>query len=185
MWWMNFCVFVNPQIKDFGFLFAYCQDFEYNELDEVLKCYPQGFHGVDKDGKPIYLYLLGKVDAEKLMKVTTMERYLKYHAQDFERCFAVKYPACSIAAKRHIDSNTTILDVQGVVCCLKLLFLIIDWSFVWSDHGKNSFNIFFSDLYHQGYKNLTKPARELIMRLQKIDNDNYPEVCRAFVRCSR
>ncbi|KFK29227.1 hypothetical protein AALP_AA7G106300 [Arabis alpina] len=85
----------NSTLKRLGML-----DFEFPELDQVLKYYSQGYHGIDKDGRLVYIERLGRVDPSKLM---------------------------------------------------------------------------------QGLKNFTKSGRDLIIHLQKSDNDNYPETLHRMV----
>jgi len=90
------------------------QDFYFEERDKFLTCYPQGYHKVDKLGRPIYVQLLGQVNVEEMKRVTTEERMIKFHIQEYERCVKVILPICSRLAGRNIDSTFGIMDVKGV-----------------------------------------------------------------------
>ncbi|RVW50540.1 Phosphatidylinositol/phosphatidylcholine transfer protein SFH11 [Vitis vinifera] len=90
------------------------QEFKFEECPEVKKCYPHGFHGVDRKGRPLYIERTGLVDLNALLQLTTIERFVKYHVSEQEKTLKLRFPACSVAAKRHIASSTSIIDVKGV-----------------------------------------------------------------------
>lgn len=90
------------------------KEFKFEEYKEVKTCYPHGFHGFDRYGRPVYIERIGMVDLNGLLQVTTIERFVKYHVSEQEKTMFLRYPACSIAAKKHIASTTSILDVKGV-----------------------------------------------------------------------
>lgn len=93
---------------------AIANDFKFEEYDAVKRCYPHGFHGVDRFGRPLYIERVGSVDLSKLMQVTTIDRYVKYHISEQEKTISLRYPVCSLVAKKHIASTTAIFDVKGL-----------------------------------------------------------------------
>ncbi|OVA11629.1 CRAL-TRIO domain [Macleaya cordata] len=93
---------------------AIAKEFKFEEYREVKSCYPHGFHGVDKYGRPLYIERLGMINLNALFQVTTIDRFVTYHISEQEKTLNLRYPACSVAAKRHLASTTSILDVKGV-----------------------------------------------------------------------
>ncbi|KAM0867092.1 hypothetical protein ACQ4PT_042219 [Festuca glaucescens] len=93
---------------------AITKDFKFEEYDALKRCYPHGFHGVDRFGRPLYIERIGSVDLNKFMQVTSIDRYIKYHISEQEKTLSFRYPACSLATNKHISSTTAILDVKGL-----------------------------------------------------------------------
>ncbi|CAI9784454.1 unnamed protein product [Fraxinus pennsylvanica] len=93
---------------------AIAKEFKFEEYPEVKKCYPHGFHGVDRYGRPVYIERIGMIDLDTFLQVTSIERFLKHHVSEQEKTLNWRYPACSLAAKKHIASTTSILDVKDV-----------------------------------------------------------------------
>ena len=79
----------------------------------TLSCPLPTAHGVCWQGRPIYIQHLGQINMKKMYEVTTEERMLKFHVQEYERCARYIMPACSIVAGRHIDQTFAIIDLKG------------------------------------------------------------------------
>ncbi|DBA77767.1 hypothetical protein WJX77_009166 [Trebouxia sp. C0004] len=98
--------------KEFGV--DQLDQFVFQERDAMISLYPQGYHKMDKMGRPIYIQHLGQVNIKKIYEITTEERMLKFHVQEYERCIQYIMPACSKVAGKHIEQTFAILDVKGV-----------------------------------------------------------------------
>ncbi|XP_024995379.1 phosphatidylinositol/phosphatidylcholine transfer protein SFH11 [Cynara cardunculus var. scolymus] len=90
------------------------KEFKYEEYKDVKRCYPHGFHGVDRHGRPLYIERIGMVDLNVFLQTTSIDRFVKYHVSEQEKTLKSRFPACSISAEKHIASTTSILDVKNV-----------------------------------------------------------------------
>lgn len=97
-----------------GGLDEFTRTFEYTEKPKVMELYPQYYHKIDKDGRPVYIEKLGKVDIESLRGVTTDERMLQNLAVEYEKVADPRLPACSRKQGHLLETCCTIFDMKGV-----------------------------------------------------------------------
>ncbi|KAG6906973.1 hypothetical protein DXG01_011170 [Tephrocybe rancida] len=88
--------------------------FDFKEKREVDKYYPQYYHKTDKDGRPIYIEVLGKLDIEALYSVTTPDRQIKRLICEYEKSAKYRFPACSKEFGHPVETSCTILDLYNV-----------------------------------------------------------------------
>ena len=99
--------------KDFG-TDTILEDFVYDEREAFLALYPQGYHKVDKLGRPVYIQHLGQINMKAMKNVTTEERMIRFHVQEYERALRYIFPACSLAAGEHVSQTLAIMDLKGL-----------------------------------------------------------------------
>lgn len=96
------------------------EDYENNKEAEdkerikLAKMYPQYYHHVDKDGRPLYFEELGGINLKKMYKITTEKQMLRNLVKEYELFARYRVPACSRRAGYLIETSCTVLDLKGI-----------------------------------------------------------------------
>ncbi|KUM61557.1 hypothetical protein ACN42_g5557 [Penicillium freii] len=88
--------------------------FDYPEKQEVSKFYPQYYHKTDKDGRPVYIEKMGKIDLNQMYKITTADRMLQNLVSEYEKLADPRLPACSRKAGKLLETCCSVMDLKGV-----------------------------------------------------------------------
>ncbi|WWD17552.1 hypothetical protein CI109_101993 [Kwoniella shandongensis] len=99
--------------KEFGADDIAANGFDYPERTEVSKYYPQFYHKTDKEGRPLYIEQLGKLDINKLYALTTQDRQLKHLVSEYEKFLGERCQACSKQVGHLVETSCTILDLYN------------------------------------------------------------------------
>ncbi|KAF6219332.1 hypothetical protein HO133_005157 [Letharia lupina] len=99
--------------KDFG-VDELVRTFDYIEKPKVFEYYPQYYHRTDKEGRPVYIEQLGKIDLAAMYRITTAERMLQNLVVEYEKLADPRLPACSRKSGQLLETCCTIMDLKGV-----------------------------------------------------------------------
>jgi len=86
---------------------------KFDKETDFRKFWPGGLHGVTKQGRPIYVERVGKIDPVNLMGTFNIEQLINFHTQTMERLQKVK-DDISARNGRTMYKHLVILDLDGL-----------------------------------------------------------------------
>lgn len=110
---------------------------DFKEKAAVDKYYPQYYHKMDKDGRPVFIQQLGKLDVKALYNITTQDRMLKQLVYEYEKFLSDRIPACSAAVGHPVETTCSILDLNNV--SLSSFYKVKDYVFAASKIGQDRY----------------------------------------------
>ena len=83
--------------------------------EQTLKqLYPHGYHGVDKEFRPVYIERIGKTDMAKVLGTFDLNDLIRFHVRQWEILYTQQFPAIQKAAGRQVEQTICIIDLDGV-----------------------------------------------------------------------
>jgi len=93
--------------------YTHSNGYPYPEGPQVMAFYPQFYHKTDREGRPIYIEQLGKLDTSKLASLTNQDRQLHHLVDEYEKFLGSRLPATSKVTGGLVETSCTILDLTN------------------------------------------------------------------------
>ncbi|ODN98238.1 Sec14 cytosolic factor [Cryptococcus wingfieldii CBS 7118] len=122
--------------KEFGADEIAANGFDYPEGREVTKYYPQFYHKTDREGRPVYIEQLGKLDVNKLYALTNQDRQLKKLVSEYELFLKDRLPASSKESGHLVETSCTIMDLYNAG--ISTFYKVKDYVSAASSVGQNN-----------------------------------------------
>ena len=87
--------------------------YRFPELPQLKIHYEHGYHMTDYEGRPVWIDRPCAADIDACFHLVTPDMMMKYYISEYERLIHFKFPACSAAQGKNVDSTFSIVDWSG------------------------------------------------------------------------
>ena len=89
-------------------------NFKLEQKDKIKIIFPHCFHKYAKDGSPIYIQIMGKLNPDEIFKIDTPENIFIYSVLINERMEREYFKMCSKIKKRYVHGFFNIIDFRDI-----------------------------------------------------------------------
>jgi hypothetical protein len=83
------------------------------DQEAIASCFQCGFHGLDRQGKPVYIQRIGQMDLGRALRLVDFDTFMHYIALQFDDMVMRALPEATAQRGYPITSVSGVIDLQG------------------------------------------------------------------------